>query len=176
MADKYISVETAKTVAAVRHSDPIIRSAINGVLDATPGVEIPTNATGFPERRHCPSCGGEALSEFYDLRENLFESDAFLYRISCLCGRQTSWCDTLADADNAWNTCVTNADRLRAMDDAQLADFLHESILAADTPWNYAFSKVFCDACEPESCNTDQECPHGRPVDWWLRQEVSDGE
>ena len=79
------------------------------------------------------------------------------------------------NAESPKRAVSSNADRLRAMDDDQLADFLHESTLAADTPWNYAFSKVFCDACEPEFCNLSQECPHGRPVDWWLKQAVSDG-
>ncbi|MBR2047115.1 MAG: hypothetical protein IJ960_00815 [Oscillospiraceae bacterium] len=66
----------------------------------------------------------------------------------------------------------TNADRIRTMTDAELADFLHEATMAADTPWNYAFSKAFCDACEPDTCDRETECPNGRPVDWWLGQEV----
>ena len=174
-AEKYISVTEAKACAMSLLPDPILRMAVNTVLDRTPEVEISPIAAGFSERRRCPSCGGEGITELYDLRENLFESDAFMYRVFCLCGRATSWCDTLADADNEWNTRTTNADRLRAMDDAQLADLLHAQTVGADAVWNEEFSRVFCGSCEACGENLDMECPYGRPVDWWLKQEVRDG-
>ena len=167
MADKYISVETAKTIAAVRHSDPIIRSAIDCVLDATPSVEFERRYLGRWEPSStyngfcsCSKCGCTIQ----------FDDDYWPF-----CPQCGSDMDGGADND-AKRAVPTNADRLRSMDDGQLADFLHDQTVGADAVWNEEFSRVFCDDCEACGENLDLECPHGRPVDWWLRQEVSDGE
>ena len=64
----------------------------------------------------------------------------------------------------------TNAARIRAMTDDELADFLHE-VGVAEPPWDKAFSRTFCNSCKACEQTIDLiDCPHGRPVDWWLKQ------
>lgn len=63
--EKYISVADAKSCALARHSDPIIRSAIYGVLDDTPAAEVAPMVPGrwdpsssYYGFRCCSVCGG----------------------------------------------------------------------------------------------------------------------
>lgn len=79
---------------------------------------------------------------------------------------------------NVYRLCIpaaqvsTNANRIRAMTDKELADFLHE-VGVAEPPWDKAFSREFCDDCRIcENTLGFINCPHGRPVDWWMGQEV----
>lgn len=126
------------------------------------------------KRERCPICGGAGLSNCWDLRGELDEPDAALFYIKCTgCGRRGAPADTADAAEAAWNK-YTNADRLRKMTDKELGDFLHE-VGVSEVPWETAFSKAFCDSCGPDTCDYDGDCPHGRPVDWWLEQEATDG-
>lgn len=78
----------------------------------------------------------------------------------------------------------TNAGRIRAMSDRELATFLERISIGGDEPWEVAFKAVFCDRC-PTVEVTDEDgkhyhlvecdfedgvCPHGRSIPWWLRQ------
>lgn len=79
---------------------------------------------------------------------------------------------------------MTNADRIRAMTDEELAGFLSSISDLGIAPWSTAFSTSFCDSCpNPEyttedglklrlhECEfSDGVCPHGDEVLWWLRQ------
>ena len=77
----------------------------------------------------------------------------------------------------------TNSDRIRSMNDKELADFLLKLTCSRDTPWSIPFAKKFCDNCPPiettvietgktmkfyECDFTDGKCPHGRDIEWWL--------
>lgn len=84
----------------------------------------------------------------------------------------------------------SNADRIRAMSDEELADFLDS---AEKTPWSKSFVDTCCKNCPTTTCTVkgydhqlelnecdfvDGKCPHGRDVEWWLRQpagEVDNG-
>lgn len=68
----------------------------------------------------------------------------------------------------------TNAARIRAMADRELAGFLHE-VGVSELPWDKAFSKEFCDNCLIcDDALGSIDCPYGRPVDWWLEQKYDD--
>lgn len=77
----------------------------------------------------------------------------------------------------------TNADRIRAMSDEELEDFLIR--IEGEKPWSTQFSEKFCDNCptttytaegyshpiELSECDfTDGKCPHGTDIVWWLKQ------
>lgn len=79
----------------------------------------------------------------------------------------------------------TNADRIRAMSDEELAKFLCSLAFARETPWSDPFVEKFCKNCptvkaiiegfdkemELSECDfVDGECPHGDDVVWWLQQ------
>ncbi len=67
----------------------------------------------------------------------------------------------------------TNFDRVTASPEA-LAEFL-DSLPIMDGPWDDAFQRTFCDACQAEDCDT-APCPHeaerNSPA-WWLGLEVT---
>lgn len=79
----------------------------------------------------------------------------------------------------------TNADRLRAMDDRALAQFLLSVQDRGSGPWEFDFERKFCDSCptrrvedltsvplEIHECDfSDGVCPHGDSCTWWLMQE-----
>ena len=87
----------------------------------------------------------------------------------------------------------TNADRIRAMSDEELAKFLECLAFSRETPWADPFAGEFCDNCPTVRCVVEEfgqemefnecelsygKCPHGDDVLWWLRQpveEVEDG-
>lgn len=85
----------------------------------------------------------------------------------------------------------TNADRIRAMSDEELADLIEKFAYSGETPWCDAFTKEFCDNC-PETvvkvegfsnlqylheCDfSDGECPHGSDIMWWLQQPAAYGD
>ena len=88
---------------------------------------------------------------------------------------------------------VTNADRIRAMGDEELAELLSQTAYAGETPWCEPFARKFCDNCptvegtiketgetmEFNECDfADSKCPHGSDIVWWLGQpaEVPNGE
>lgn len=80
---------------------------------------------------------------------------------------------------------VTNADKIRAMTDAELAEFFSSLAYGRNTPWCEQFARKFCDNCPSEmyriketgqvlrlyECDfADAKCPHGSDIVWWLRQ------
>ena len=79
---------------------------------------------------------------------------------------------------------MTNADRIRNMDDAELAAFLIDLAYKGKAPWTGPFSAQFCDVCQTvegrlddgrvlhlHECEfADGKCPHGGAAEWWLRQ------
>lgn len=82
---------------------------------------------------------------------------------------------------------TTNADRIRAMSDEELAEFC-EQLAYIEPVWDRWFGKTFCDKCEPfvgeyegesmefHECEaSDGGCPHGNAALCWLR-EPAEGE
>ena len=80
---------------------------------------------------------------------------------------------------------MTNADRIRAMSDEELAKFLDQIAYARETPWSIPFQKKICNNCPTTTCTVegydhpmelnecdfaDGECPHGSDITWWLQQ------
>lgn len=79
---------------------------------------------------------------------------------------------------------VTNADRIRSMNDQELAAFLDRISIGGDEPWESTFKKTFCDCCPTvevteedgrqyhlyECGFVDGVCPHGESIPWWLKQ------
>ncbi len=79
----------------------------------------------------------------------------------------------------------TNADRIRAMNDEELADFLCSIAYTGNDPWSEPFCRAFCDKCptikgtyvdtgiedEFHECDfSDGKCPHGSDCVWWLQK------
>lgn len=79
----------------------------------------------------------------------------------------------------------TNADRIRAMTDEELADFLCGIAYAGNMPWCEPFLTRFCKSCPTvegtiketgqtmdfHECDfADGKCPHGSDIVWWLQQ------
>ena len=83
---------------------------------------------------------------------------------------------------------ITSADRIRAMSDEELAEFLCNIAYTGKEPWSEPFSLKFCHECpEPEytlddgrkmclhECDfKDGKCPHGTDTVWWLQQPAED--
>ena len=80
---------------------------------------------------------------------------------------------------------LTNGDRIRAMSDEELSDFLIQVAYAGADPWGIPFERKFCDNCPTVECTiqetgqtmdfhecdfADGKCPHGTDVIWWLKQ------
>ena len=80
---------------------------------------------------------------------------------------------------------ITNADRIRAMSDEVLAEWLSALAYGRDTPWSDQFKRKYCDNCPSEmykiketgkvlrlyECDfADGKCPHGSDIVWWLQQ------
>ena len=78
----------------------------------------------------------------------------------------------------------TQADRIRAMSDEEMAQLLYSIAYARETPWSKPFWEKFCKDCPcPEytlndgmklhlhECDfKDGKCPHGTDIVWWLQQ------
>lgn len=86
---------------------------------------------------------------------------------------------------------MTNADRIRAMSDKELAEFLEQIAYARETPWSEPFAEKFCKSCPTTTCTvegyhhpmdlhecdfTDGKCPHGEDILWWLQQPYNEVE
>lgn len=85
---------------------------------------------------------------------------------------------------------MTNADRIRAMSDEALAEWMSGMAYGRETPWSEPFQKKFCDNCPTvrgtyesgreddfNECDfSDGVCPHGSDIVWWLRQPAGVGE
>ena len=85
---------------------------------------------------------------------------------------------------------LSNADRIRAMSDDALADFISRIAYGRETPWSKPFLETFCHSCPaPEyalddgrkmklhECDfTDGECPHGGDILWWIEQPAEEDE
>ena len=81
---------------------------------------------------------------------------------------------------------MTNAERIRAMNDEELADLLAEITYSGKGPWEEPFERLFCETCPASEYTLDDgrklalhecdsggyECPHGRDIMWWLGQPV----
>lgn len=80
---------------------------------------------------------------------------------------------------------MTNADRIRATTDEELAEFLSSIAYGRETPWSEPFDEKFCKSCPTTTCTvegyhhpmdlhecdfTDGKCPHGSDIVWWLQQ------
>lgn len=91
---------------------------------------------------------------------------------------------------NCENKIVTNADRIRAMSDEELAELLSQTAYAGETPWCEPFDRKFCDNCPTvgvtivetgktmdfNECDfADGKCPHGSDIVWWLGQPAEEG-
>ena len=48
---------------------------------------------------------------------------------------------------NEYYEPYTNGDRIRNMNDEELADFLLKLVYSQDTPWSIPFAKKFCENC-----------------------------
>lgn len=82
---------------------------------------------------------------------------------------------------------MTNADRIRAMSDQELAAFLDRISIGGDETWECIFKTTFCDCCPTvevteedgtqhhlNECDfADGVCPHGNSIQWWLKQPVA---
>ena len=77
---------------------------------------------------------------------------------------------------------MTNADRIRAMSDEELAKYL-DTLTWKEPAWDRWFNEEFCKKCKPlvgeyegktiefHECETcDGECPHGDATLLWLQQ------
>ena len=108
---------------------------------------------------------------------------------------RNEWCEKVADSPypDILRDCthfrqLTNGDRIRAMSDEDLAQFMYELAYQRKTPWSEPFARLFCNHCpEPEytlndgrklrlhECDfADGKCPHGNDMVWWLGQPVTD--
>lgn len=80
---------------------------------------------------------------------------------------------------------TTNADRIRAMSDEALGDFIASVAYAREKPWCQPFADKFCKDCPTTKVNAeghsnpleltecdfaDGKCPHGSDIVWWLQQ------
>ena len=79
---------------------------------------------------------------------------------------------------------TTNADRIRAMSDEELACFIKKLAYNREPPWGDLFQETFCKGCPAQEytmengqkmrlreCDfADGECPHGSDIAWWLQQ------
>lgn len=85
---------------------------------------------------------------------------------------------------------MTNAQKIRAMSDEELAGFISQIAYARHTPWSSLFERAFCDRCPTETlrlegyhgplglheCDfSDGTCPHGSDVAYWLQQPAEEG-
>lgn len=84
----------------------------------------------------------------------------------------------------------TNADRIRAMSDKELAGFIEELAYNREPPWGDLFQETFCKGCPAQEytmengqkmrlreCDfADGECPHGSDIAWWLQQPAEEGD
>ena len=85
---------------------------------------------------------------------------------------------------------MTNADRIRAMSDEELAHFIEKLAYGRKTPWGNLFQETFCKSCPAHEYITehgqkmrlrecdfaDGECPHGSDIAWWLQQPAEEGD
>lgn len=79
---------------------------------------------------------------------------------------------------------MTNADRIRAMSDEEMAQLLYSIAYARETPWSKPFYEKFCKDCPAPEYTLDDgrklclhecdfkngKCPHGTDIVWWLKQ------
>ena len=84
----------------------------------------------------------------------------------------------------------TNAQKIRAMSDEELAEFLSSIAYRRETPWSWLFTAKFCKKCPTVHCTyesgteddlhecdfVDGKCPHGSDIVWWLQQPCEEGE
>lgn len=102
----------------------------------------------------------------------------------------SGWCDvacmycTFTQERNCEHNKKTNADRIRAMSDEELAEFLSSIAYGRETPWSEPFARRLCDSCPTvhvtyesgieddfHECDfLDGKCPHGSNIVWWLQQ------
>lgn len=85
---------------------------------------------------------------------------------------------------------MTNADRIRAMSDEELAEWISDMAYGRTPPWSEPFERKFCDNCPTVHCTyengkeddfrecdfVDGECPHGSDIVWWLKQPAEEAD
>ena len=90
----------------------------------------------------------------------------------------------------AYKPPMTNADRIRAMSDEELACFIKKLAYNREPPWCDLFQETFCKGCPAQEytmengqkmrlreCDfADGECPHGSDIAWWLQQPAKEGD
>ena len=90
----------------------------------------------------------------------------------------------------AYKPPMTNADRIRAMSDEELACFIKKLAYNREPPWGDLFQETFCKGCPAQEytmengqkmrlreCDfADGECPHGSDIAWWLQQPAKEGD
>lgn len=106
------------------------------------------------------------------------------------------WCRAVIDSpdEDIVRDCrhfrhKTNADKIRAMTNEELSDFLCGIAYAGAEKWSAPFMREFCDKCPTvegvvsetgqkmkfyECDFKDGKCPHGSDILWWLQQPVED--
>lgn len=101
-------------------------------------------------------------------------------------------CDGCGFVDNSGGEYrevpITNGDRIRAMSDEELAEFISGIADMGETLYRLPFTHMFCNNCpKPEyvlddgrkmklhECDfKDGKCPHGSDIVWWLQQPAED--
>lgn len=79
-------------------------------------------------------------------------------------------CDTFADRAKyiLKGEPKTEGDRIRAMNDTNLAKFLSSIADKGETPWSKPFEERICRGC-PSNPFDDCKCPPGVDIAWWLK-------
>jgi hypothetical protein len=102
----------------------------------------------------------------------------------CTATREVEPCVGYDKCKNYKPNCKTNADRIRAMTDEELVEWISDMVYGRKTPWSEPFERKFCDNCPTvhgtyengkeddfHECDfVDAECPHGSDIVWWLKQ------
>ena len=65
----------------------------------------------------------------------------------------------------------TVGDRIRSMNDTNLANFLSAIADKGETPWSKPFEERICRVC-PTNSFDDCKCPPGVGIAWWLKLPV----
>lgn len=120
----------------------------------------------------CPSCKGKGFNVIITGDRNDY------------CGIGSEMC-SVCGGTGVQEVGMTNADRIRAMSDEELGNFLINVAYAGNDPWCIPFTRKFCDNCPTyegtivetgqtmdfHECDfADGKCPHGSDVVWWLKQ------
>ena len=112
------------------------------------------------------------------------------HRVMDRCRKKGRPCTFSKECFEAEEDHETNADRIRAMSDEELACFIKKLAYKRETPWGDLFQETFCKGCPAQEytmengqkmrlreCDfADGECPHGSDIAWWLQQPAKEGD